>query len=69
MQQVGSMTNQELKEALLQRCPVVCRGITYDRVSGIIYRAANGQIVVTAELMDKNGSSVTIAESRNISKE
>lgn len=63
------MTNQELKEALLQRCPVVCRGITYNHVSGIIYRAANGQIVVTAELMDKNGSSVTIAEPRNISKE
>lgn len=63
------MNNQELKEALLQRFPVVCRGVTYDRVSGIIYRAANGQIVVTAELMDKNGNSVTIVDPKNVSKE
>lgn len=63
------MTNQELKDALVQRCPVVCRGITYAYISGIIYRAANGHIVVTAELMDDNRNSVTIAEPRNISKE
>lgn len=63
------MTNEELKEALLQRFPVVCRGITYDHISAIIYRATNGRIVVTAELMDKNGNSVTIAAPKNISKE
>lgn len=63
------MNNQELKEALLQRFPVVCRGVTYDQVSAIIYRAVNGQIVVTAELMDKNVNSVTIVDPKNVSKE
>lgn len=63
------MNNEELKEALLQRFPVVCRGVTYDHISAIIYRAGNGRIVVTAELMDKNQNSVTIAEPRHITKE
>lgn len=63
------MNNQELKEALLQRSPVSFRGIAYAYVSAIIYRAVNGQIIVSAELMDKSGKSVTIAVPRAISKE
>lgn len=55
------MNNQELKEALLQRYPVSFRGITYDYISAIIYRAVNGEIIISAELTDKNGKSVTIA--------
>ncbi len=63
------MTNPELKEALLQGYPVICRGIKYARVSAIIYRAVNGRIVVSAELMDEGGKSVTISPAKDVSKE
>ena len=62
------MTNAELKEALLQKFPVVCRNVKYAYVSAILYRAVNGGIVVTAELMDIRGKSVTIAEAKNIER-
>lgn len=63
------MNNQELKEALLQRHTVVCRGIVYARVSGIIYRERKGEIVVSAELLDMNENSVSIVDPKNVSKE
>lgn len=63
------MNNQELKESLLQRSPVVFRGVGYARISAIIYRAENGQIVVSAELMDKSGKSVTIADPKFITED
>lgn len=63
------MNNQELKESLLQHAPVSFRGVGYARVSAIIYRAVNGQISVSAELMDKSGKSVTIADPKFITKE
>lgn len=63
------MTNQELKEALLQRCPVVCRGITYAYISGIIYRCIGGKIKVSVELMSDTANSITIADSKFIEKE
>lgn len=62
------MTNAELKDALLQKFPVMCRNIHYSHVSAIIYRECNGQIKVSAELMDINGKSVTIAEAKNIER-
>lgn len=62
------MTNPELKEALLQGYPVICRGVEYICVSGIIYRAVEGKIIVSAELLDKGGKSVTIAPARDVSK-
>lgn len=63
------MNNQELKEALLQRYPVAFRGITYAYISAIIYRAVDGKIKVTAELMDATKNSVTIADPQFITKE
>ena len=63
------MTGAELKEALLQRCPVVCSGIRYAYISAIIYRAKGDRIAVTAELMDVNAHSVTVAEAGKITKE
>lgn len=62
------MTNPELKEALLQGYPVICRGIEYARVSAIIYRAFNGKIAVSAELMDCTGNSVTIAPAKDVQR-
>lgn len=56
------MNNEELKNALLSKCPVTYDNIQYKCISAIIYRAAaNGKIIVQAELMDKHTSAITIA--------
>ena len=62
------MDGPELKEALLQRYPVVCNGITYSYISAIIYRAKGDRIAVSAELMDANAHSVTVAEAKKIER-
>ena len=46
------MTNEELKQALMSKCEVIHKGITYKCVSAIIYRNRNGKIDVSAELTD-----------------
>lgn len=62
------MTHEELKEALLNRRSVIWRSpsvgdITYERVSAIIYRINDkNKIVVSAELADKCGHSVSIVD-------
>lgn len=55
------MTNQDLKDALLSKNPVRYNGIEYTAVSAIIYRSSGKNIVVTAELLDKNENCVVIA--------
>ena len=57
------MTNAELKEALLNKQPVVVTSndgteIPCKWVSGIVYRANMNSIVVSAEVLDKNGKCV-----------
>lgn len=54
------MTNAELKEALLNKRPVVLTAndgteIHCKYVSGIIYRAKCNNIIVYAEVTDRNG--------------
>lgn len=57
------MTNKQLKQALLNQCPVDYKGITYKCVSAIIYRNIKGKIKTFAELTDrKNNNSVVIVE-------
>lgn len=56
------MTNEQLKEALFSGCQVEHRGIIYKCVSGIIYRNKGGKLDISAELLDKNGKSVSIVE-------
>lgn len=56
------MTNEQLKEALFSGCQVEHRGIIYKCVSGIIYRNKGGKLDISAELLDKNGNSVSIVE-------
>lgn len=63
------MSNQELKESLLQQHPVRFRGISYAYISAIIYRAVGGKIKVTAELMDVTKKSITIADPKFVTKE
>lgn len=54
------MTNQELKEALLEHKAVRFGGIRY-QVHGILYRAKETQITVAVELLDKNGNCLVYA--------
>ena len=61
------MTNDEAKTALIQRTPVMCNGIYYSYISAIIYRYdRNNQLVISAELTDKNKHSVTIAQIKDV---
>lgn len=56
------MNNDELKNALFGGLPVVYKGIEYQRVSGILYRVMEGKLWVRAELTDKCGHSIVIAD-------
>ena len=61
------MTNAEAKEALKKRTPVILNGIEYLYISAIIYRYdKNRNLVISAELVDKNKRSVTIAQLKDV---
>lgn len=66
------MTNTELKEALLSKKPVVYHhaymgDIEYKCVNAIRYIVgASGEILVQAELLDKNGGTIVIAKAADL---
>lgn len=61
------MTGPEAKTHLLNQTPVIHNGITYNRITAIIYRCdQNNNIVVSAELLDKNNHSVIIARLKDV---
>lgn len=61
------MTGEEAKKCLLSRQEVICNGINYERIKGIIYRLdENNNIVVSLELLDKSKNSVTIARLQDV---
>lgn len=62
------MTSEEAKQCLYSRKEVVCNGINYERITAIIYRLdeAGKNIIVSAELLDKNRNSVTIAQLKDV---
>lgn len=61
------MTGPEAKTHLLNRTPVIHNGITYNRITAIIYRCdADNNILVSAELLDKNNHSVIIARLKDV---
>ena len=61
------MTNDEAKKALKNRTPVVFKNIEYSFISAIIYRYdKNNNLVISAELTDKNKRSVTIAQLKDV---
>lgn len=63
------MTNTEAREAMLNRTPVIHGGITYSRISAIIYRPGdNRDVKVTVELLDKSGHSVSIANTKDVTQ-
>lgn len=57
------MTIKEAVKAMIAKAPVVYRGVTYERISGMVYRRAqkSGSMKVRVELQDKCGHSVVIA--------
>ncbi len=61
------MTNEELKQALMSKCEVTHKGITYKCVSAIIYRNRNGKIDISAEVTDKKqNKSISIVDPKLI---
>ncbi len=61
------MTNDEAKKALFERYPVKYNGIIYSYVSAVIYRYdPKGNLLVSAELFDKSGNSVIIAQVKDV---
>lgn len=62
------MTNEELKAALFSGCPVEHNGAVYKKVTAIIYRNVGGTLLIQAELLDKNGNSVSIVNPTKITE-
>lgn len=61
------MTNEEAKQAFFSGVPVRVKEIKYKRISAIIYRLdRDKRLIVSAELQDKCGHSVTIARVQDI---
>ncbi len=61
------MTNTEAKQALFDKTPVIYKNTEYSCISAIIYRYdRQGNLLVSAELMDKNKHSVIIAQIKDV---
>ena len=62
------MTSEEAKKCLFSRAEVVCKSIRYKCITAIVYRLdeARQNIIVSAELLDKNKNSVTIAQLKDV---
>lgn len=62
------MTGAEARDAMLSQSPVTYNGIQYRYISAIIYRAdKNGNLMISAELLDKNKNSVSIVRLQDVS--
>lgn len=62
------MTNEQLKAALLSGCPVEYKGQQYKKVSAIVYRNVNKEIVTLAELLDYGNNSLIYVEPHYVSE-
>lgn len=65
------MTYGELQEAMLAEDVVVYDDMMYLYISAIIFRKnkkKKGEVSITAELMDKNGRSVSIVDASKIER-
>ena len=66
------MTSDEIKKAIHEFKPVKYKGIEYERITAIIYRAVPVPMknsfrgILQVELLDKNKNSVTIAEAEKV---
>ena len=57
------MTTADLKRAFMDERPVRYNGITYQRVTAVIYRKTPDKtgLLVQGELLDKNGRAVMLS--------
>ena len=62
------MTNAELKDALISKYPVMCNGIRYQRVSEIVYKMPNDELIVSAGLLDMNGKCLVYARAAKVER-
>lgn len=60
------MTNAELKDAFMSKCPVECGGIRYLRVAEIVYSMPDKELIVSAGLLDKNGKCLVYALAQKV---
>ena len=61
------MTNNEAKEALFAKTPVVYKNTEYLYISAIVYRVGrNNKLFISAELTDKNERSITVAQLKEV---
>lgn len=63
-----AMTNAELKQALFSACPVEHNGIRYLRVAEIVYRRPENKVIVSAGLLDKNGTCLVYAPVERVNR-
>ena len=65
-----AVTNSEAKAALLEECQAVYAGITYQKITALIYRKAgrDKRVQVAAELLDRNGRAVVIVPIEKIER-
>lgn len=61
------MTPKIAKRAFFAKTPVTFEGITYPRISALIYRDFGGQIGIQIEMEDKNRKSAVIAAPAKVS--
>jgi hypothetical protein len=64
------MTSDEAKSCLFEQCAVVYDGARYERITAILYRLdeAKRNIIVSAEILDKNRNTVVVAKLKDITK-
>ena len=62
------MTGAELKAALMEEYPVRYAGITYQKVTALIYRKGSTRIQISPQLLDRNGRAVVIAPAGKIER-
>lgn len=64
------MTHDEVKAAFMDECQVAYGGVTYQRVSALIYRKnhTGRGLRVQAELKDRNNHSVVIVSPERIER-
>lgn len=69
------MTISEAKAAFFDECPVVFDApavketkLHYSKISALIYRRERGAVVMSVELLDNGGHSVTIAAPERVTR-
>lgn len=65
---MNEMNTAELMKTLMSGEPVICEDIHYPCISALIYRKSGSEIVLSVELPDSSGNSITIARSNQIKK-